>query len=115
MGNNGNGAIPYEEEGEIENSQQLKEERVSDRRNRNLKSGGHRYITNSEAIEILGGDTWKTLLRRLQNTQQELETLQYDQLRRFVDFQLFANIIRSRFEKVVMFFDLFKPSLRISN
>jgi len=61
---------------------------------RSVFGSGHRYITNSDAIEILGGGNWKALMDKLLAAQ-----VSNDQGK--VDFPLFANIIRSRFEGMV--------------
>ena len=55
-----------------------------------IGSSQHRYITNSEAIEIIGGDEWIKLQRKLEKG--GLKAINYD---------LFSNIIKSRFERMV--------------
>lgn len=49
-----------------------------------------RYITNTDAVEIIGNKAWATLRSKFEKTHQK-----------GIDFQLFASIIRSRFENMV--------------
>jgi len=50
----------------------------------------HRYIANNEACEIIGGTLWKRVQAKLERGQI-----------RTVDFALFSNIVRSRYERIV--------------
>jgi hypothetical protein len=50
----------------------------------------HRYITNNEASEIIGGTLWKRVQAKLERGQ--IKT---------VDLSLFSNIIHTRFERIV--------------
>lgn len=50
----------------------------------------HRYLTNNEAIEIIGVDNWNNLRSRLDR-----------QGGRPVDYEFFAAIIHSRYERMV--------------
>jgi hypothetical protein len=74
-----------------------------------LSAGGHRYMTNNNAVEVLGGETWNSLMQRLRLSQKTITGVQKqrrnggggERASGLIDFELFANIIRSRFERVV--------------
>jgi len=74
-----------------------------------LSAGGHRYMTNNNAVEVLGGDTWHSLIQKLRLSQQNMAGAQKqrrnggsgERASGLIDLELFANIIRSRFERAV--------------
>ncbi len=57
-----------------------------------MGNGQQRYITNNDAIEIIGGERWSAVKSKLERNGA-----------RTIDYSIFASIIRSRFEKMVSF------------
>jgi hypothetical protein len=51
----------------------------------------HRYITNIEASEIMGNDTWSQLRMKLERGGKI----------RYIDYSTFCRIIQTRFERIV--------------
>lgn len=110
MGNGSSGMADDDEEDDKEIAKS-RLSRAEKRGSTSVGIGGHRYMTNSNAIEILGGDTWNNLIQRLQQSQ-SISVAPQNQRRGggntqrapagLVDFDFFANIIRSRFERMVI-------------
>lgn len=105
MGNGTSGMTDdYEDEDKEIDKSRLS--RVEKRGSASIGIGGHRYMTNSNAIEILGGDTWNDLIQRLQQSQPITKQRRSGGNTQrapvgLIDFDFFANIIRSRFDRMV--------------
>ncbi len=52
-----------------------------------------RYLTNTEALETLGSETWSTINKKFEITGT-----------RYVDYQLFSNILLSSYPRMVRIF-----------
>ena len=58
-----------------------------------MGNGQQRYVTNNDAIEIIGGDRWQQVKSKLERNGSKS-----------IDYQFFSYIIHSRFEKIVRVF-----------
>eukprot|EP01038_Epipyxis_sp_PR26KG_P004301 gene4301-6097_t len=54
-----------------------------------MGNGHHRYFTNSEAIEVIGGEVWAKLRYKLEKNNHKS-----------IDYAVFSTIIKSRFERM---------------
>lgn len=57
-----------------------------------MGNGQYRYLSNSEAISLIGSRKWVEIHDRLERPGNK-----------YVDFEFFGHVLRSRFERIVSF------------